>query len=40
MTIEEIKKKLKALNGEYAKIRELPKEERKAFGVKLNKQRE
>ena len=39
MTIEEIKKKLKALNGEYAKIKDLPKNERKDFGAKLNEKR-
>ncbi|MBR2589076.1 phenylalanine--tRNA ligase subunit alpha [Candidatus Saccharibacteria bacterium] len=37
--IEEIKKKLKALNAEYAKIKNIALEERKAFGIKLNEKR-
>lgn len=36
---EEIKSKLKALNTEYAKMKTLPPEERKAFGIKLNEKR-
>lgn len=39
-TVEEIKQKIKALNGEYAKIKEIPQEERKAFGQELNKKRQ
>ena len=40
LSVEEIKSKLKALNAEYAKIKDLPVEERKAFGQELNKKRE
>ncbi len=40
LSVEEIKGKLKALNAEYAKIKEIPAEERKAFGQELNKKRE
>ena len=40
LSVEEIKGKLKALNAEYAKIKELPVEERKNFGQELNKKRE
>ena len=39
MTVDEIKSQLKALNSEYAKIKTLPQEERKAFGIELNKKR-
>lgn len=39
-TVEEIKQKIKALNGEYAKIKDIPQEERKAFGQELNKKRQ
>ncbi len=39
-SIEKIKADLKALNAEYAKIKTIPVEERKAFGVELNKKRE
>jgi len=38
--IEEIKRELKALNAEYAKIKTIAPEERKAFGIELNKKRE
>lgn len=38
--IEEIKGKIKALNAEYAKIKTIAPEERKAFGIELNKKRE
>lgn len=40
LSVEEIKSKLKALNAEYAKIKDIPVEERKAFGQELNKKRE
>lgn len=36
MSIEELKAELKAINGEYAKIKTLPPEERKAFGESIN----
>ncbi len=39
-TVEKIKNELKSLNSEYAKIKTLPKEERKSFGEALNKKRE
>lgn len=35
-SVEEIKSELKALNQEYKKIKDLPKDERKSFGEKLN----
>ena len=38
--IEEIRQQIKALNAEYAKIKTLPVEERKAFGQKINHQRQ
>lgn len=38
-SVEQIKSELKALNAEYAKIKDLPKEERKDFGLKLNQKR-
>lgn len=38
--IEEIKGKIKALNAEYAKIKTVAPEGRKAFGIELNKKRE
>ena len=38
--IEEIKQQLKALGVEYAKIKTLKAEQRKAFGQQLNKQRQ
>ena len=34
--LEELKSKLKSLSAEYAKIRSLPPEERRAFGEKIN----
>lgn len=40
LSVEEIKSKIKALNAEYAKIKEIPAEGRKAFGQELNKKRE
>lgn len=40
LSVEEIKGKLKALNAEYAKIKDIPVEERKSFGQELNKKRE
>lgn len=40
LSVEEIKGKMKVLNAEYAKIKEIPAEERKAFGQELNKKRE
>ena len=40
MTVEELKKQLKMLGGEYAKIKTLPPEERKAFGEKINQQKQ
>ncbi len=39
-TVEEIKKELKALNAEYAKIKTIAPEERKTFGIELNKKRQ
>ncbi len=39
LSVEEIKAKLKALNAEYAKIKDIPVEERKSFGQELNKKR-
>ena len=39
MTVEEIKQKIKLLGAEYAKIKDLPKEDRKAFGEKINKEK-
>ncbi|MBR0431523.1 phenylalanine--tRNA ligase subunit alpha [Candidatus Saccharibacteria bacterium] len=36
MSIEKLKNDLKALNAEYAKIKTLPPEKRKAFGEELN----
>ena len=38
--IADLKAKLKALNAEYAKIKDVPPAERKAFGVKLNEQKQ
>ena len=38
--IEELKKELKNLGGEYAKIKNLPAEERKAFGEKVNQKKQ
>ncbi|MBQ6393815.1 phenylalanine--tRNA ligase subunit alpha [Candidatus Saccharibacteria bacterium] len=40
LSVEDIKKSLKALNAEYAKMKTLAKEERKAFGIQLNEQRQ
>ena len=40
LSVEEIKAKLKALNAEYAKIKDIPVEQRKSFGQELNKKRE
>ncbi len=40
LSVEEIKKELKALNAEYAKIKTIAPEERKAFGIELNKKRQ
>ncbi len=37
--VEKIKAEIKALNAEYAKIKTIMKEERKAFGQELNKRR-
>ncbi len=39
-TVEEIKQKIKALNAEYAKIKDIDPSERKAFGQELNKKRQ
>lgn len=39
-SVEEIKGKLKALNSEYAKIKDLAPEKRKSFGQELNQKRE
>lgn len=39
LSVEEIKAKLKALNAEYAKIKTIPAEKRKAFGQELNEKR-
>lgn len=39
-SIESLKNQLKALNQEYAKIKDVPPAERKAFGVKLNEQKQ
>ena len=38
-SVEKIKADLKALNAEYAKIKDLPPERRKSFGQELNKKR-
>lgn len=38
--IDKIKQELKELNSEYAKIKDLAPEDRKDFGIKLNKKRE
>ena len=38
--VEEIKQKIKALSAEYAKIKTLPPEERKAFGQEINAKRQ
>ena len=40
MEIEKLKEELKALNSEYAKIREIPAEERKAFGIQMNEKKQ
>lgn len=40
MELEKLKQALKDLNLEYAKIKELPKEERKAFGQKINQKKQ
>lgn len=40
MEIEKLKEELKALNQEYAKIKTIPVEERKAFGVEMNKKKQ
>ncbi len=40
VNIDQIKSELKQLNSEYAKIKDLAKEERKAFGIKLNQKRQ
>ena len=39
LSVEEIKAKIKALNADYAKIKEIPVEERKAFGQEINNKR-
>ena len=39
LSVEKIKSELSALNAEYAKIKDLPKEERKDFGIELNKKK-
>ena len=39
-SVAELKKQLKDLNLEYAKIKELPKEERAAFGQRINQQKQ
>lgn len=36
MNIESLKQELKEINKEYSKIRDIPSEERKAFGEKIN----
>lgn len=38
-SVEKIKSELSALNAEYAKIKDLPPEERKDFGIKMNEKR-
>ena len=40
LELEQWKKELKQLNQQYAKIRELPPEERGDFGRKLNDQKQ
>ncbi len=40
MEIEKLKEELKKLNQEYAKIKTIPVEERKAFGAEMNKKKE
>ncbi|MBQ9029768.1 phenylalanine--tRNA ligase subunit alpha [Candidatus Saccharibacteria bacterium] len=39
LSVEKIKSSIKALNAEYAKIKELPPEERAAFGQEMNARR-
>ena len=38
-SVEKIKSELSALNAEYAKIKDLPPEERKNFGIEMNKKK-
>ena len=38
--LAKLKEQLKALNAEYAKIKDVPQSERKAFGVKLNEKKQ
>jgi len=40
MEIEKLKRSLKELNKEYAKIKTIPVEERKAFGAEMNKKKQ
>ena len=40
MEIEKLKEKLKLLNQEYGKMKTIPREERKAFGVELNRKKQ
>ncbi len=40
MTVEELKKQLKLLGAEYAKIKTLPPEDRKTFGEEINKKKQ
>lgn len=40
MDIEQLKSQLKEINAEYAKIKDLPPEERKAFGVRVNQEKQ
>ena len=40
MNIRELKEKLKALNLEYGKIKDLPREKRKEFGIRLNQRKQ
>lgn len=40
MEIEKLKKSLKELNSEYAKIKTIPVEERKVFGIEMNKRKQ
>lgn len=40
MSIEQLKADLKSLTADYAKIKDLPPEERKDFGIKLNQKKQ
>lgn len=40
MEVEKLKEELKALNKEYSKIKTIPPEERKAFGIQMNEKKQ